>query len=218
MNIVLKVAGILCVSISILGCSKENQTKEEAKLLFKQNKTIRLPVEVKPSRFAIIEKEKTIHLGGTASSVLENYTAPANSINIKTLPLSLKAPLKAKGWDAEKEALALIVQDDRTAMIMYTLRDVSEEQIEQAEDQYKKAFGEPIRNLPGIYSKYQFWQDANQRLMLLATLDSKKKWHLTFALGVIPIMNALRMNTKDAILDQEKAYKTLKDLFKEIRE
>jgi hypothetical protein len=199
---------VILVALLLTGCTNKNPVSE-ASQQSEDSSGIPYPVVLRPSHLAIISDKVSVYLGSSAESAMKLFTRPADAVAVKTLPTSLPLGYVALGWKTETESLGTISQKDQVVLIIHTQRDISKSKAGSVFDQFEKTYGKPLKVLEKEHSIYKFWEANKQRLMICYTADHSQKWHITVALGVNVLMDALRMNAKDAALDQNQAEKML---------
>lgn len=195
----------LFATFILAGCVSSNRSPDAGmpKPGFLHAQT-QLGAELSSSSLVYLRDHHKIHLGEDTQKVLGYFSKPSKATSANTLPSSLGPPLVATGWSSKEEGLGVISENDKVVFILHTFNHFNEQTVKEVYGRYQKQFGPP-QELLGKYSSYWFWHAGNQRLMISSSLDNKGNWAVTVALGIVSIMDALRMNLDDAKADQAKA-------------
>lgn len=200
----------LVALVALGGCSAESDRPVAASAKPAPLKIeVELPQPVETELFLVREGDK-LRVGDTDKQAFTLFPRPQGAFEFHALPAVLTEPFSAKGWEAAQEGFGVILQGGKVVVAMRRLDRVSKDTVASTSREYELAFGrEPDALIGTSLTTYRFWEKDDIRFMLCATESAEQKLVLTVAVGVKPVMDALRMNKTLAAKDEATARQQL---------
>lgn len=155
-------------------------------------------------RVTLRHGSREVRLGGDPGEVERAFDPPSRTFPIGELPFE-EGELTVTGWQSANEGLGIISREGRVVLVLHTFERASERLADDLIDQYGALSRNLHTEIQGDNVRYWFWQDNRQRLMLVRHRDRRGNLHVTVALGVIELMNVLRMDPDSAQEDADRA-------------
>lgn len=154
--------------------------------------------------------EAKVRVGDEATSVERIFPSPVKGIVATSLPKGLSPEdYMAKGWElGDGTEGAGFISNARTKEVVAAIvRQVAADSDTAAAivEAYKKKFRpiDPIAKTYGV-NTYAFWEDGDNRLMILESPGKKGTVQLTLALGIKEVLTFLRADPEHARIDAGK--------------
>ena len=153
-------------------------------------------------------------VGMTLDDALSNFGQPPGTYEKSELPPSLGEPgrpYEAWGWQTKGEGFGAILFKGRVAAAIYQHERLIATQLDELLRLHEDTFGQPAKTAIGKYVRYWFWfsggtvDKPEQILMICGTEVGGRKFNVTAAIGIQPVMDALGMTADAASRDQVKA-------------
>jgi len=173
------------------------------------------PTSLTPGTLALYPKleddETKVRVGDKVMADAGVFESPGKGIVATPLPKGLaKEEFAATGWelgDGTRGAgfISILRSREIVAAIVRETADTTDD-AQAIIDGYKKKFPliDPNTKVIGA-DNYTFWEEGDNRLMILESPGKKGAVQLTLALGVKPILNFLRADPIHAQLDASRA-------------
>lgn len=170
------------------------------------------PSSVDPEGVRLLRAGKPIYLGDSEDKVFTTFGRPPRTTDFFEEPPITGEEYQARGWQGSGEGFGAIFLRDRLVLAQQTLEKVSEVTVLEIETEYDEAHrGLPMTLIPGKYGSYRFWTKGDTRAMLVKSQGRRGQVSLTLVIGMVPIMDALRMSETAAREDLFAATRTLEE-------
>lgn len=154
---------------------------------------IDLPENPKLQPLYLGDAQQQLHVGDRADAFQDVFPKPPRSFPIDALPPSLTGEFEVRGWETQRQSVAAILTKGRIALVLRIDDRTKEEDIQALREELERRFGPAEQVLGRGASRYWFWDDDQNRLMLSASQDKQNHTTLALALGDSRLMTALRM-------------------------
>lgn len=204
-----------CLLLVIAGCSKQPApvaTKTPPPIRFAGK--VDVPNSLAPTDLGILNDGAPVRVGDSLEDANRAFPAPQDIFGLKELPPGFGSGFRARGFETPRDGLGLILVDNRVAVAMRRIEDVSADAAKEAVRRYVAEFGDASESVSGARIEYRFWSKEDQRLMVCTAPDRKEpsRFDVTVAVGVSTLMDALRMSHASAREDRAIAEKALPGL------
>lgn len=168
-------------------------------------KNIDLSSGIGSSVLGLIKNRRLVRVGDTAEKALEAFEKPDKAKVLSEPPPNWPKTIRATGWEAEDRGLGLLLWNERIVGALYSEYDTTPERIAQIKSDYTNTFGpsEAVSDTKNVH--YSFWEDAENRLAICSTLNSKGKLVVTIGVGTKSVMDNLGFSLGEAKIESEKA-------------
>jgi hypothetical protein len=211
--------------IALAGCgggapveTAEPKTPERTVTL----REVKAPDLGNPGNLALIRGRDKLKVGDEWEFAKKIFLQQRGAYEINELPPELTgADYRARGWEAPAEGFGAILYKDRVALAMYRIEHVDEDRVQEFVSTYRDYFGKPNDTVPPelaemthdrarkVRSRYWFWQQGSQRLMISSVTTLADGTNVSIAVGDGNTMDALGMSVSAAKSDQAKAERAL---------
>lgn len=205
----------VCFLLVLAGCSKTpapvaKNTPPPIRFAGK----VAVPNSLAPTDLGILNDGTLLRVGDSLEDANRAFPAPQDIFGLKELPPGFGSGFRARGFETPREGLGLILVDNRVAVAMRRLEDVSVDAAKEAVRRYVAEFGDATESVSGARIEYRFWTKEDQRLMVCTAPDRKEtsRFDVTVAVGVSTLMDALRMSHASAREDRAIAERALPGL------
>lgn len=117
------------------------------------------------------------------------------------LPKLDQGELNVDGWEAPSDAFGLIVKDGQVVLALRTWDNVDPTRWDEMLQAYDSMPADRVVDVDTEPVRYRFLESGQERLMLVRAPDSRGRLSISIALGLAPLMNALRMDRDHAAKD-----------------
>lgn len=193
------------------GCSRSEPVAQKATVPpIRFGGKVEVPSSLAPTDLALISESGRLRVGDSLEEAGRAFPPP-DSFGLKELPPGFGTGFRARGFETRDEGLGLILVDNRVAIAVRREENVKVERIEDVVKSFVRQFGEPDESVSGARIEYRFWNKEDQRLMLCTAPDRADPTHfdVTMAVGVMTLMDALRMSYPMAREDRAMAERAL---------
>jgi hypothetical protein len=204
-----------CFLLFAAGCSKQaTPVVKNSPAPIRFAGKVEVPDSLAPTDLGILNDGNLLRVGDSLEDANRVFPAPQDIFGLKELPPGFGSGFRARGYETPREGLGLILVDNRVAVAMRRIEDVSADTAKDAVRRYVAEFGEPSESVSGARIEYRFWSKEDQRLMVCTAPDRKEpsRYDVTVAVGVSTLMDALRMSYASAREDRAIAEKALPGL------
>lgn len=206
---------VVAAPVMLIGCGRSAPDSGRAPVPPLQfTAKVEVPPSLAPTDLALISGKERLQVGDSLEKAARVLPSPVGAFGLKDLPPGFGQAFRARGFETRDDGLGLILVDNRVALAMRRVENVSVEAIEEVVKTYIRQFGEPDESISGARIEYRFWRKEDQRLMLCTAPDRAEpaRFDVTVAVGVISLMDALRMSYPAAREDRAMAERALPGL------
>lgn len=170
-----------------------------------------VPNSLAPTDLGILNDGNLLRVGDSLEDANRAFPAPQDIFGLKELPPGFGTGFRARGYETPREGLGLILVDNRVAVALRRVEDISADAANESLRRYVEEFGDASETVKGARIEYRFWSKEDQRLMVCLAPDRKEptRFDVTVAVGVSTLMDALRMSYASAREDRAIAEKAL---------
>lgn len=195
----------------LVGCGNGGTAKAPNSEVAKKEEPIAAPDSPKPSRLFMVGSDSLLRLGDDWGDAQKVFPAPKGSFPITDLPDRFSPPYTARGWEATRDGFGVILYDERIVEAMLQ----NERSDTVFADDLRRRYDNELTSLTPVEVKsatanFVFWEDGDQRLMLLVQKLSDKV-RTTVALGDKKVMDAIGASTERARQDGQQLDALLKE-------
>lgn len=163
---------------------------------------------------ALTVADKRIILGDNAARIAELVPRPPNSWEFRELPPMLDNEFSVRGWEDRDGGFGAILKDGRLVFAMRAYENVSPELLQEIKEACARGVARGIK--PFEYGNdnmgYRFYRDGETQIMIAWAPDIRGRVGVTTAIGLMPLMTALRMDSRFALEDLAAAEEQLAKL------
>jgi len=172
-------------------------------------KPVDVPQNVETSVLGLIKNRRLVRVGDTAEKALEAFEKPEKARVLSEPPPNWPKDIRATGWEAEDRGLGVLLSNERIVGILYTEYETTPERIAQIQSDYTNTFGpaQAVSDTENVH--YSFWEDAENRLAICSTKNSKGKLVVSVCCGVKKIMDSLGFSLSEAKEESQRAEQIL---------
>ncbi len=193
------------------GCSRSEPVAQKATVPpIRFGGKVEVPSSLAPTDLALMSENGRLRVGDSLEEAGRTFPPP-DAFGLKELPPGFGTGFRARGYETREEGLGLILVDNRVAIAVRREENVNADKIEEVVKAFVRQFGEPDESVSGARIEYRFWNKEDQRLMLCTAPDREDPTHydVTMAVGVMTLMDALRMSYPMAREDRAMAERAL---------
>lgn len=175
-------------------------------------KSIDLSSGVGTSVLGLIKNRRLIRVGDTAEKALEAFEKPDKARVLTEPPPNWPKDIRASGWEAEDRGFGLLLSNGRIVGALYSEYETTPERIAQIKSDYTNTFGPPeaVSDTKNVH--YSFWEDAENRLAICSTMNSRGKPVITVCVGTKSVMDNLGFSLNEAKEESAKAEEILAEI------
>ena len=134
------------------------------------------------------------------------FKKPTRATVLSELPPVLDDGFDSRGWETPDRHFSTVGKDGRLVLALDHFNSIDKVESTVIIQDYQLRLGAPDSIVETEHTKYIFWQDGTVRLMLLQDSGGGQT-RFTQALGIVKLMDALRINPENAREDSEIAEK-----------
>ncbi len=197
------------VAAMLLGCGPSERPAQEAAARPPDTPKLVVAADLlKQTELALLNEGRRVAVGDEFREALEVFRPGrrVKAFELRDLPASLGPEFAPRGWETDSEGFGLVVYGERVAAAVRTVSGRSESEMMDAAEAYGRLYRrlQPVE-VAGQTSRYWFFESGNQRLMVCGARTHKGNWTVTLAVGLNPVMDALRMSPARAKEDALRA-------------
>lgn len=199
-------------ALALVGCAPEQLTpvgsKQEEPLDATQ---VRISVDALGSHLRIHSGDTIVGIGQLDETVFRgDFAKPPKATNLTELPPGFDESFSTSGWETFKRNLAGVFKDGRLVLLLDNQDQTAAGEAEGQEAKYERIYGLPTTTASSGSTRYKFWEDGPVRLMTVVSSGADGE-SFVVALGLVSVMDRLRMDPDSARIDALKADEVLKE-------
>lgn len=205
----------LVAATLVAGCSQEPATAAKPTVPpIRFGGKVEVPTALAPTDLALLSDEGRLRVGDSMDDASRVFPSPERAFGLKDLPPGFGSGFRARGYESAQDGLGLILVDNRVALAVRRLENVSFDAAQSAAKRFITEFGEAEESVSGARIDYRFWTKEDQRLMVCTAPDrtDPTRFDVTMAVGTAKIMDALRMSYPSAREDRAMAERVMPGL------
>jgi hypothetical protein len=176
--------------------------------------TLPAPYPPVPTKIALVSDERTVRVGMRPTEAFAALRELQESgFEDERLPSGFAAPYRARSRETASGGFGVISYRDQVVAAMHQELKVSYERVQEVLESHRKHMGrEADQQVAGSRVNYWFWEEDNQRLMILAfRKDPSDGVQLTVAMGDRTVMDALKASPTLAEIERDRVDRILSE-------
>lgn len=166
---------------------------------------VEMPEDPVGTRFGLAQYGQLLKVGDPLERGFEVFERPPRATSFSDMPEPFAPPFQAEGWETSGSGFGMIGLQGRVAAAMVTYERTDPSRLERTLDDYRDLFGPETLTKETAMGSYRFWEEGDQRLAIVGSQDSQGRQSVTVALGLIPVMDHLRLSPEAAQEDMAEA-------------
>lgn len=164
-----------------------------------------MPEDRWATRLGLAEGGSLLKVGDEMDRGFEVFEKPPRATTFSDMPEPFTPPFQADGWETSGAGFGMIGYRGQVAAAMLTYDRTDPSRLDRILEDYRGLFGPEQSVVESVTGSYRFWQEQDQRLAIVGYRDSRGRLTVTVALGLVPVMDRLRLSPEIARQDLDAA-------------
>jgi len=163
------------------------------------------------SNLALMTPQSSVRLGQKlGASLIGGFRKPDRAVLLKELPPGFGSGFNSVGWESPERTVSMVGREDDLVLALDAWSSISQEKHDDIISRYIFVYGEPTAKIEKQSATYAFWDSGSVRLMICTVPETKDTFTVTSVLGLVSLMDRLRMNVDSAQRDAAAADEMLR--------
>lgn len=161
---------------------------------------------------ALVHNGQKIRVGEQYDDAWAAVPKPKGANDLIDEPPIDSDAIQSSGWERKGETFSILTTRKRTLLAVYSIDQASDILVNEIIAEHEREFGPAPTVKVNTACSYRFWARGNSRLMIVDSLDARKRHGITVAIGQYEIMDKIRMSPDSADEDMRDAERNLRKI------